>query len=244
MAQVSCPHCGVTLPYIVDAFCPECRNSLDESPLIHDTIRPQPVGKVEGSPRDLLGFLMIFGGLAAVCIGFLLVGRGAWPEAISTGGGGLVVALLGVLWNRRASKFPQRYTWRSLALVVIGVGVMVWSIQPQPQPIVESADIAGVAKPGDYRNPYFGFRVRYGDDWQDVTKEAQTRATEEVEVGTDKSPVLLALARAPAADQNRDASLMIVVDRLAKQASPSGADYLRRMLLQLQQRRPPRRTSK
>ena len=27
-----CPHCGVVLPATVDAFCPECREDLDESP--------------------------------------------------------------------------------------------------------------------------------------------------------------------------------------------------------------------
>jgi hypothetical protein len=27
-----CPHCGATLPWVVDAFCPGCRKRLDESP--------------------------------------------------------------------------------------------------------------------------------------------------------------------------------------------------------------------
>jgi hypothetical protein len=25
-----CPHCGTQLPYVRDAFCPDCRNPLDE----------------------------------------------------------------------------------------------------------------------------------------------------------------------------------------------------------------------
>ena len=31
----ACPHCGVKLPAVVDAFCPECRESLSE-PTVHE----------------------------------------------------------------------------------------------------------------------------------------------------------------------------------------------------------------
>ena len=31
MAQ-TCPHCGVTLPTVVDAFCPQCREDLSATP--------------------------------------------------------------------------------------------------------------------------------------------------------------------------------------------------------------------
>lgn len=27
-----CPHCGIALPAVVDAFCPECREDLSETP--------------------------------------------------------------------------------------------------------------------------------------------------------------------------------------------------------------------
>ncbi len=29
----TCPHCGTRLPAIRDAFCPSCRNSIDEEPV-------------------------------------------------------------------------------------------------------------------------------------------------------------------------------------------------------------------
>ena len=31
-ALQACPHCGATLPYVRDAFCPECDKPLDEPP--------------------------------------------------------------------------------------------------------------------------------------------------------------------------------------------------------------------
>ena len=30
---VNCQHCGYSLPPVVDAYCPECRNPLDEEPI-------------------------------------------------------------------------------------------------------------------------------------------------------------------------------------------------------------------
>ena len=50
MSETQCPHCGESLPNVVDAFCPYCRESLDESTVETITtaatiVEPQPLGK-------------------------------------------------------------------------------------------------------------------------------------------------------------------------------------------------------
>jgi hypothetical protein len=74
----TCPHCGFRLPAVVDAFCPECREPLDEPPeqpaLARDTSqRPaKPIGTVTA-------VCLILGGLAGVVAGFL-VGRNSFDR--------------------------------------------------------------------------------------------------------------------------------------------------------------------
>jgi hypothetical protein len=51
MATTQCPHCGEELPTVVDAFCPFCRESLDESAIEPETLpeivlEPQPGAKI------------------------------------------------------------------------------------------------------------------------------------------------------------------------------------------------------
>src|SRR4051794_17682423 len=47
----TCPHCGVTLPATVDAFCPQCRRPLDEEP-----VRTVPRDGVSRGPATDLGW--------------------------------------------------------------------------------------------------------------------------------------------------------------------------------------------
>ncbi|HEX4607875.1 MAG TPA: zinc ribbon domain-containing protein [Urbifossiella sp.] len=74
-----CPHCGTELPAVVDAFCPSCRDRLDEPPLPlslasyeHPVAAPVRSGSPAGTtpwPWRLRLFLVAFYG-AAVLFGF------------------------------------------------------------------------------------------------------------------------------------------------------------------------------
>jgi hypothetical protein len=98
-----------------------------------------------------------------------------------------------------------------------------------------AVNVIGVAEAGDYRNPFFGYRLRYPTDWEDVTAEARKRAAERSSGGASEDLVLLALARAPAGNGDDGAGLMFLAEHLPKSEHVvSGADYLRRALVRLQ----------
>ena len=101
----TCPHCGVRLSAPIDAFCPECRNALDEPPpeLQPPTSAPEAAtGAGEGAaqPESLpppvvlligVGFLSLLGGL------FLLspAAFGEYANALIMAFGGVYCTLLG-----------------------------------------------------------------------------------------------------------------------------------------------------
>ena len=62
----SCPHCGMDLPLVVDAFCPECREDLSERPS-----HPIPPGYRAKQPRigKKKAVLLIVGGTAGLGLG-------------------------------------------------------------------------------------------------------------------------------------------------------------------------------
>jgi hypothetical protein len=41
----TCPHCGIKLPAMVDAFCPECRNDLAEAPSQETSALARPAAR-------------------------------------------------------------------------------------------------------------------------------------------------------------------------------------------------------
>jgi hypothetical protein len=93
-AMETCPHCGAPLPQVPDAFCPECRVSLDEAP-------ERPVPPAERAERRraekylfwrVAGCLLAVAGLANMyfnrgLVGTLLlaVGLGVLLEAARRG---------------------------------------------------------------------------------------------------------------------------------------------------------------
>ncbi len=46
----NCPHCGIALPAVVDAFCPECREDLSETPESLAYVPPPAPPVVPGPP--------------------------------------------------------------------------------------------------------------------------------------------------------------------------------------------------
>ncbi len=85
-----CPHCGFRLPASVDAFCPECRERLDESPLGNAGPRVAARDHVTGG---FLGPLMLFGGVGAIVAGLVAGLGGNWAEVLYTGGVGVGLVL-------------------------------------------------------------------------------------------------------------------------------------------------------
>jgi hypothetical protein len=74
--MTECPHCGVALPATVDAFCPECREPLDERPASLAALveRGPAVVTRTGLPKVgaslmVLGGLVLFLGLFALFLG-------------------------------------------------------------------------------------------------------------------------------------------------------------------------------
>jgi hypothetical protein len=204
----------------------------------------------------------MLGGFGILFVGVMALVRGNWFDAVYTGGGGVVLVIGGALRARRGrnalksqggtgddAPHPVRWSPKPTLIacgLVIGAGVLVGVVQfwrtktsvDETNPTPSKAELAGVAAPGDYHNPYFGFRVRYGADWQDVTAEARKRATERLEANPRESTLLLALAWSPVGEKDRGASLLFGAESLsAAERTISGAEYLRRMSIQLQQRR-------
>lgn len=61
--EATCPHCGSRLPAPGDAFCPQCRNAVDEPPAVPLTPRQQEAVRDVGAARALQvgGWLMLAG---------------------------------------------------------------------------------------------------------------------------------------------------------------------------------------
>lgn len=247
-----CPHCGAKLPWVADAFCPACGYRLDEPPAPAASAGTAAAGGRSSGGGVSFRLLVMLGGVLALFSAILSLARGNWPDAMYTGGGAIALVFGGLMWGGKKSATEQyapdnnphlrrRYTRPILivATCAIGVGVLAGVVRIwRGHPVAGGEDVAGVAEPGDYRNPYFGFRVRYGADWRDVTVEARARAARPSGGGTDGTPILLALARPSTAGRDDEASVVWVADPLPRsEGFDSGTEYLRRMLTQLRQRR-------
>ena len=60
----SCPHCGITLPAVVDAFCPECREDLNAGPetvvqVPKQAAQANPDGRRTVAEADAAAWLMV-----------------------------------------------------------------------------------------------------------------------------------------------------------------------------------------
>jgi hypothetical protein len=63
--MTECPHCGAGLPAVVDAFCPECREPLDERSASLATLVERGPEVVTKPPVSTTGVvLMVLGGLS------------------------------------------------------------------------------------------------------------------------------------------------------------------------------------
>jgi len=249
VSQVSCPQCGANFPSTGDAYCPDCRQSLNDPPSTSAGNTVHQNSERPGSARSALGLLLFFGGLASVLVGLGALARREWPEAIYTGGAGVVMVCVGLIRIKRAGRVAQnpvstirpRYARRSaiVAGLVLGGALLVYAIQTwHRRPRVDDAEILGVAEPGDYRNQYLRIRIRYGTEWQDVSTEMRARVAQKSGLDAGRSHVLLAVARSRPAEQNEGASLIFMAELLpASGGIASGSDYLDQMLVGLQQRR-------
>jgi hypothetical protein len=105
-----CPHCGADLPDAGDAFCPECRNSLDEVPAVHNP--PGQDGSVSrsgGVPLlKILGWLFIVGAIASAGNP---IGPKGLPEDLAhlcTLGVGIALLVVGYRRSSKANAVPAK----------------------------------------------------------------------------------------------------------------------------------------
>ena len=97
-----CPHCGERLPIVVDAFCPECREPLDEPPAQPraatpaDAEAPRPADRVVPSPVRAAWCAFV------ACAWFIGAARLAitreWTAAAIGAGGGIVLLCVAYWW--------------------------------------------------------------------------------------------------------------------------------------------------
>ena len=73
----ACPHCRAKLPDIVDAFCPECREDLNEPPRVGNEAAEVATATAPENAPDVsyLGVVLLFAGAACVITApFMLFG--------------------------------------------------------------------------------------------------------------------------------------------------------------------------
>lgn len=192
---------------------------------------------------------MILGGSLGLVRALFELPRGHWAEAAYTGLPTLGMVVGGVIVGRRPGDpdDPARHRRRvrtafGLVGCLIVAGVLVAALlhrRAVSRPPL--ARVAGVSEAGAYRNPYFGFRIRYAPDWQDVTPDYREAAPSFMAEKVDPASFLLALARV-GGDTAGGLTVVFMVEALPEAAGVrSGGDYLRQMLPQLEGRREPPR---
>lgn len=92
------------MPSVVDAFCPSCAGRLNEP--------PAPVGTATAGGRspkggERLGLLMMLGGVLALFPTVMSLARGNWPDAVWTGGVGVLLIIGGLIWAGKKSGAGQ-----------------------------------------------------------------------------------------------------------------------------------------
>jgi hypothetical protein len=99
----TCPHCGKPLPILVDAFCPECREPLDETPA-KEANSGEESGRNQFHPGPLL---LLLAGMAGMFSGIHLFTRGYWLDGLYTGGGSVALVILGSWFSSGRSQDPH-----------------------------------------------------------------------------------------------------------------------------------------
>ena len=93
----TCPHCGSALTSTVDAFCPECRNALDEPPRLPPSPEQQRAARTAGQTSLfwVLGFLALIGGAVELATRGVASFGAALPGGILLVAGGALIAEAG-----------------------------------------------------------------------------------------------------------------------------------------------------
>ena len=100
-----CPHCHERLPTFVDAFCPACRERLDE-------VGDQPgliqegVPSIAKKPNQGLFVLSVMGLVGSLFSTIFAVSRGHWYDAASTGGLAICLCVCIVWFAKRSGIGP------------------------------------------------------------------------------------------------------------------------------------------
>jgi hypothetical protein len=189
-------------------------------------------------------FRVVFVCMASLLLFSSLLRGGSWVGVIYDGGIPMALAILLCLRRNRSSPinvFAHRFslsTWLRLLVAGFVISILLLAgiswLQRIQSPSVDVRGM-GVAMPGEYRNHYFGFRLGYTQEWQDVTEEAQMRGSEQLSGST--ATVLLALARKPTDNPEDSASVMLAVEAVPESARGlTSAAYLNRMVSTLKKR--------
>ena len=91
--MTECPHCGAALPAVVDAFCPDCREPLDERPAsLAALVERGPEVTVKRGLSLPGAVVMALGALCWVgALALYLTGHPCETVVFSVGGGALML---------------------------------------------------------------------------------------------------------------------------------------------------------
>src|SRR5947209_3172200 len=100
-----CPHCEAKLPLVVDAFCPECGNRVDEPPAAGKVLEER-IKDIDHGPTLQLSRAWYLAFLGSLMLVITIVGiiRGEFESAIYTGSVGAIMVVVGLMWIARLSK--------------------------------------------------------------------------------------------------------------------------------------------
>jgi hypothetical protein len=156
--------------------------------------------------------------------------------------------------NETVGPDPSRSNWSVVIGVgsLLGIGLLIFAAivalvpspnakpvhRPEPPPKAMAA-VVGISAPGDYRNPFFGFRLKYDDPWRDVTEDTREK------VGNTTSPaskmisyVLLSIMEKRGKLETGNVNVIMITESLAEIPEiTTGSDYLVGLLIPLMKAR-------
>ena len=98
----TCPHCGKRLPLVVDAFCPECWERLDEIPVTGENAEGQGDNRRPSKAGVSIGPFLMMGGLALLFVAVLAFSRRNWPDALNSAITAIVLLAFGTWFSGRS----------------------------------------------------------------------------------------------------------------------------------------------
>src|SRR5438105_12399281 len=129
----SCPHCGASLPAVGDAFCPTCRQALEDIPIVEvvpaQKSRPAPEVKSVAVPALLSSKRWLFVAASIIVLGVILVALSTldfhWPRIVVASGEPLVVSAeeLRADFQRDPEQARRHYVGRDLTVTGIVLSV-------------------------------------------------------------------------------------------------------------------------